>query len=123
MMIVSFWQEATAGASSLAHHPPWSERRAIEARNLWQAVEDVRGRSRGGFGTRLHVCPDAFGLPVRLIPGPGQQNDMALYKERNRVETFFKRIKPCRRIATRYDKLAETFMGFVVLASIMLWPR
>jgi transposase len=49
--------------------------------------------------------------------------DEALYKERNRVENFFKRIKHCRRIATRYDKLAHTFMGFVVLASIMLWLR
>jgi len=49
--------------------------------------------------------------------------DRDLYKERNRVERFFKRIKHYRRIATRYDKLAETFMGFVVLASIMLWLR
>jgi transposase len=49
--------------------------------------------------------------------------DKALYKERNRVERFFNRIKQCRRIATRYDKLAETFMGFVILASIMLWLR
>ena len=49
--------------------------------------------------------------------------DKAIYKERNRVERFFNRIKQCRRIATRYDKLAETFMGFVILASIMLWLR
>ena len=49
--------------------------------------------------------------------------DKALYKERNRVENFFKRIKHCRRIATRYDKLAHNFMGFVVLASIMLWLK
>jgi len=49
--------------------------------------------------------------------------DKALYKERNRVERFFSRIKHCRRIATRYDKHAETFMGFVKLASIMLWLR
>jgi transposase len=49
--------------------------------------------------------------------------DQALYKERNRVERFFSRIKHCRRIATRYDKLAETFMGFVLLASIMLWLK
>ena len=49
--------------------------------------------------------------------------DENLYKERNRVENFFKRIKHCRRIATRYDKLAHTFMGFVVLASIMLWLK
>jgi transposase len=49
--------------------------------------------------------------------------DKALYKERNRVERFFSRIKQCRRIATRYDKLAETFMGFVKLACIMLWLK
>jgi transposase len=49
--------------------------------------------------------------------------DKALYKERNRVENFFKRVKHFRRIATRYDKLAHTFMGFVILASIMLWLK
>ena len=49
--------------------------------------------------------------------------DKALYKERNRIERFFSRIKQCRRIATRYDKLAETFMGFVKLACILLWLR
>ncbi len=49
--------------------------------------------------------------------------DKAIYKERNRVERFFSRLKHCRRIATRYDKLASTFMGFVKLACIMLWLR
>lgn len=49
--------------------------------------------------------------------------DRALYKERNRVERFFSRIKQFRRIATRYDKLAATFMGFVTLAAIMLWLK
>ena len=49
--------------------------------------------------------------------------DAVLYKERNRVERFFSRIKHFRRIATRYDKLASTFMGFVTLAAIMLWLK
>jgi transposase len=49
--------------------------------------------------------------------------DRALYKERNHVERFFSRIKHFRRIATRYDKLAATFMGFVTLAAIMLWLK
>jgi transposase len=49
--------------------------------------------------------------------------DKALFKERKRVERVFSRIKPRRRIATRYDKLAKTFMGFVKLACIMLWLR
>lgn len=49
--------------------------------------------------------------------------DKAIYKERNRVERFFSRIKHCRRIATRYDKRAQTFLGFIILASIMLWLK
>jgi transposase len=39
-----------------------------------------------------------------------------LYRSRHRVENFFERIKRYRRVATRYDKLAETFLGFVCLA-------
>src|SRR5246500_750731 len=38
------------------------------------------------------------------------------YRRRHRVENFFERIKRYRRVATRYDKLAETFLGFVCLA-------
>ena len=49
--------------------------------------------------------------------------DFALYKERNLIERFFNRIKHCRRIATRYDKLAANYLAFVQLASIRLWLR
>lgn len=44
-----------------------------------------------------------------------------LYRERNHVERFFNRIKHCRRIATRYDKLAANFLAFIKLAAIRLW--
>jgi transposase len=62
-------------------------------------------------------------VPPRCHRKPQHAYDKALYMERNRVERFFSRIKQCRRIATRYDKLAATFMGFITLASIMLWLR
>jgi transposase len=32
-------------------------------------------------------------------------------------------VKQCRRIATRYDKLAANYLAFVKLASIRIWPR
>ena len=48
---------------------------------------------------------------------------IALYRERHGAETFFKRIKHCRRIAIRCDRLAKTLMDFVALASILLWPK
>jgi transposase len=44
-----------------------------------------------------------------------------LYRARNRVERFFDRIKQCRRVATRYDRLAVNYLAFVQLASIRLW--
>ena len=44
-----------------------------------------------------------------------------LYRDRNQVEHFFNRIKHCRRIAARYEKLAANYLAFVKLASIRLW--
>ncbi len=46
-----------------------------------------------------------------------------LYQERNLVERFFSKLKHFRRVATRYDKLAEHFLAMVQLASIRLWLR
>jgi hypothetical protein len=36
---------------------------------------------------------------------------------------FFNKIKQCRRVATRHDKLAANYLAFVQLASIRLWLR
>lgn len=44
----------------------------------------------------------------RLLP-----YDKVKYRMRQKVERFFCRIKEFRRIATRYDKLAKTFLAFV----------
>jgi transposase len=47
--------------------------------------------------------------------------DAAAYKGRNVVERSFNRIKDWRGLATRYDKLALTYRGGVVLRAIILW--
>jgi len=46
-----------------------------------------------------------------------------LYRARNPVERFFNKIKQCRRVATRYDKLAANYLAFVKLACIRIWLR
>ena len=46
-----------------------------------------------------------------------------LHQARNLVERFFNKIKHCRRVARRYDKLAANYLAFVQLASIRLWLR
>lgn len=47
--------------------------------------------------------------------------DWWLYKERHLVEKFFFKLKAYRRIATRYDKPASTYLGFICIASILIW--
>lgn len=47
--------------------------------------------------------------------------DRERYKARNLVERFFNRLKQFRRLATRYDKLAQRFNAFLALASIYIW--
>ena len=45
--------------------------------------------------------------------------DEELYKRRNEVERFFRRIKRFRRVFTRYDKLDIVFAGFILFAMIV----
>jgi transposase len=53
----------------------------------------------------------------RIKPRP---TDFALFGERNLVERFFKHLKQFRAIATRYDKLASTFLRAVQLAAAFI---
>ena len=43
----------------------------------------------------------------------------ATYRKRHLIENFFARLKTFRRVATRYDKLAVNFFGWVLLATII----
>jgi len=60
---------------------------------------------------------------VPVIPGRRNRKqpiryDKRRYKERWRIEATFSRLKDFRRVATRYDKLARTFLDAVTLAAI-----
>lgn len=50
-------------------------------------------------------------------------HDKAAYKHRNQIERCFGRMKHFRRFATRYDRRAIHFTGFVHLAAAMIWLR
>ena len=47
--------------------------------------------------------------------------DVHMYKERHLVENFFCKIKRYRRVATRYEKTATNYLGFVLFASLRMW--
>jgi putative transposase len=46
--------------------------------------------------------------------------DKQRYKHRNVIERFFGALKRFRRVATRYEKKAENFLGFVWLANFAI---
>lgn len=48
--------------------------------------------------------------------------DFQTYKDRNRIERMFNRLKQFRRVATRYDKTRKSFSAFLALAAAKIWP-
>lgn len=63
------------------------------------------------------VAPQIPNHPRRNEPWPLLTES---YRERNRAERLVGRLKQFRRVATRYDKLAATFLGFVQLALVVI---
>jgi transposase len=47
--------------------------------------------------------------------------DRKIYRQRNLIERMFNKLKNWRRVATRYDKTASSFMAFIAIASIKQW--
>ena len=60
-------------------------------------------------------------IPRRANEPPQVTFDREAYRERNRVERLFNRLKQHRAIATRYDKLGSHYAALLLLASILLW--
>jgi len=52
-----------------------------------------------------------------LIP-----HDRTLYRQRHKIENMFGRLKDLRRIHTRYDRCAHTFMSAIcIAATVIFW--
>lgn len=61
-----------------------------------------------------------------VIPSSGARSqkrriDLHVYRERHLVENFFCKLKRFRRVATRYEKTARNYLGFVLFASLQVW--
>jgi transposase len=64
------------------------------------------------FGAEAVIPPSS--TRVRQIP-----YDRLVCRSRNLVERLWCRLKDCRRIATRYDKLANNFLAATIIAAII----
>lgn len=63
-----------------------------------------------------------------VIPGRSNRTepivyDKIKYKERNRIERFFNKLKHFRRIATRYEKHSFTFLAMIHIAAALISVR
>ena len=69
--------------------------------------------NRGG----LAMIPAERNRLIQLLAGA------AIYALSNMTERCFNKLKNARRLATRYDKTADSYFGFIHLVSIRLWMR
>ncbi|MCI5076419.1 MAG: IS5 family transposase [Oricola sp.] len=60
-------------------------------------------------------------IPPKLNRRAPVKCDYRAHKDRNRIERRLNRLKQFRRIATRYDKTARSFLGVRCLAAARLW--
>ncbi len=61
-------------------------------------------------------------IPRKSNERIGGKFDKSIYRQRNRVERCFNRLKQFRRIAAaRYEKKADNYQAMLTLASIILW--
>lgn len=64
-------------------------------------------------------------IPGRANRSKPIRHGKQLYRQRHKVEIMFGRLKDWRRVATRYDRCAHTFMSAIALAAtVLFWlPR
>ncbi len=65
----------------------------------------------------LPIIPPRSNRKVPVHP------DYRRYKDHNRIERMFGKLKQQRRIATRYDKTVLSFESFLNLAAARLWLK
>ncbi|AFW02705.1 transposase [Gluconobacter oxydans H24] len=80
-----------------------------------------RGYDSDSFRQDLLVHGILPVIPSRKGRSVSQKTDWQRYRDRNRIERMFNYLKQMRRIATRYDKTALSFMSFLNLAAAKLW--
>jgi transposase len=80
------------------------------------AVIADKGYDADHFVQRIRAIRAKVVIPPRSNRKTKRRYNRALYRTRNLVERFFNRIKHFRRVSTRYDKLAESYLVFASLA-------
>jgi transposase len=89
------------------------------------SVPVLMDRAYADFKTRFtawNLCFKAV-VPPKSNANYQWDYDKELYKKRNEIERFFRRLKAFRAVFTRYDKLDTIFSSFVLFAAIIILLR
>ena len=62
-------------------------------------------------------------IPPKVSRRIQRNYDKYLYRARADIECFFQRLKQFRRLATRYEKLAQHYQALLSLAATVIWLR
>ena len=62
-------------------------------------------------------------IPPRANRRDSRPYDVDLYRESHRVECFINKMKQAQRIASRFDKLAFRYLGFLSFVAAIIWLR
>jgi putative transposase len=89
----------------------------LESASLDKGYDADRIRERLAYDGIQAVIPPISTRSKKLY------YDKELYRQRNRIERFFNKLKQFRRIATRYDKLSKTFFAAVCLVAAFTMLR
>jgi transposase len=100
---------------------------------LWDQVKQQAADVEEAVADKAYDSDDLRGQLIEddvlpIIPNKSNRVDPwpfmpEIYRERNCVERLVNKLKQFRRIATRYEKLAETFMGLIHLVSAFILTR
>jgi transposase len=98
-------------------------RRAGRGRPRHRPRRVVGDKGYSSRKVRCYLAQRGIGAVIpRRANEPQQRHfERDRYRERNRVERLINRLKQFRRVATRYEKLADSYVTMVTLAAILLW--
>lgn len=100
----------------------------IKAEALTTDIQDAIVIADKGYDSNAFIDILNQKTCIAVIPPKSNRKiqrpyDEHLYKERHLIECFFGKIKHFRRIFSRFDKAASTYLSFLQFVSVFIWLR
>ena len=107
---------------------PGQRNEITQAEALMKGFNDTvliadKGYDSNAFVTHLHEIACVPVVPSRRNRKVHRHYDTEEYKESHLIECFFGKIKHYRRVFSRYDKSAASFLSFLHFASVFIWLK